>query len=108
MRPAAGKASRGDSGDSLLAIERFLKASRQPVLFEPGEESVALNAGSYALTVRGGALTLEAWSDKRNLVRRVTGVRQERRGRLELTVERFGKRSGTLLLVDAAAPRNHA
>jgi hypothetical protein len=107
VRPAVGKASRGDSEEIQLAIERFLKASRQPVLFESGEEPFALNASNFALTARGSALILEAWSDKRNLVRRVTGVRQEQRWRLELAVERFGKRAGTLLLVDAAAPRNH-
>ena len=134
VRPAAGKASRGNPEEAQLAIERFLKASRQPILFEAGEESVplhrntrtterdgcvpnpsedatpsgALSGDNFAVTMRGATLTLEAWSGSRNLVRRITGIRDERRGRLELTVERFGKRSGTLLLVDAAAPRNHA
>lgn len=108
MHCKAGKSSGGDPGETELAIERFLKASRQPILFEPGEESIGLSGDNFAVSRRGAGLTLEAWNDTRNVVRRVTGVRREQRGRLELAVERFGKRTGTLLLVDAAAPRNYA
>jgi hypothetical protein len=81
-------------------IERFLETSEEPVLLEPGEETLALSDGNFALESRGGALTLQAWDARRNLVRRVTGIGRETRGKLVLNIERFGKRSGTLELVD--------
>ncbi|HEV2687148.1 MAG TPA: hypothetical protein VGV35_01300, partial [Bryobacteraceae bacterium] len=43
---------------------------------------------------------LQAWDDRRNLVRRVTGIEQEARGKLVLRIEKFGKRAGTLSLLD--------
>ena len=56
------------------------------------------------LETRNGSLTLQAWDDRRNLVRRVTGVEQETRGKLVLKIERFGKRVGSLALVDMGKP----
>ncbi len=108
MYGAAVSACRGERHEAHLAIERFLQASRQPILFEPGEPSLPLKTGNFALTEHNGLLTLEAWGETRNLVRRVTGVAKDTRGRLELSVERFGKRAGTLLLADAAAPKNQS
>ncbi len=81
-------------------IERFITNSREPVLLEPGEETLQLTTGNFALEWRAGALTLQAWDERRNLVRRVTGIGRETRGKLVLNIERFGKRSGTLELVD--------
>jgi len=81
-------------------IERFLEASLEPVLYEPGEEAIAISAGNFVLELRNDALTLQAWDERRNLVRRVTGIDQEIRGKLVLATERFGKRAGTLSLVD--------
>jgi hypothetical protein len=81
-------------------IERFLEACPAPLLCEPGEESLAIRAGSFLLEERSGGLSLQAWDDRRNLVRRVTGIEQEVRGKLVLRIERFGKRMGTLALID--------
>jgi hypothetical protein len=53
-------------------------------------------------------LTLQAWNKDRNVVRKVTGVSEERAGRLDLLVERFGKRTGTLQLLDLARPQTQA
>jgi hypothetical protein len=50
---------------------------------------------------------LQAWDETRNLVRRVTAVRTETPGRLELVVEKFGKREGRLFLVDLARRAGH-
>lgn len=88
-------------------IRSFIEAARDPALIEPGEEPIPLAAGCYSVGDRGGRFWIEAWSGGRNLARRVTGIRESTRGRLELAVERFGKRRGTLLLVDRARPRNH-
>ena len=81
-------------------IERFLESSAEPVLFEAGEEALAITAGNFALELRNGALTLQAWDERRNLVRRVRGIERETRQKLVLHIERFGKRSGSLELVD--------
>jgi hypothetical protein len=90
--------------DAQAAIERFLQSSRQPALLEPGEPLLPLTSDNFSLTVRSSRLTLQAWDDSRNLVRRVTGVAHEARGRLELIVERFARKEGRLFLVDLARP----
>ena len=89
------------------AIERFLAAARRPALLEPGEPLLALAADNFDLQMRNSRLTLQAWDQNRNLVRRVTGVAAEARGRLELVVERFARKEGRLYLVDLARPASH-
>src|SRR5262249_17979822 len=86
------------------AIERFLKASRQPHLLEPGEELLTLKEGSYSIDRKDARLTIQAWSDTRNLTRRIVGLGEERRGRLELVVERFARNVGPMFLIDMACP----
>jgi hypothetical protein len=100
LHAAPGKAKRGGPHQAYLAIERFLKASHKPILIEPGEDPFPLQAETFAITPRPSSLTIECWDEKRTLVRRVASVRLERRGRLELHVEHFGGRIGTLTLVD--------
>ena len=87
-------------------IERFLGACRRPCLWEPGEESLAITRENFTLESRNGSLQLQAWDDRRNLVRRVVAIQSEQRGKLTLRIERFGKRSGTLSLVDLSRPGN--
>ena len=67
---------------------------------EPGDDPIPLASDTFALTERGASVTIECWSVARNLSRRVSGVRLERPGRLELEVEHFGGRTGALTLVD--------
>ncbi len=86
------------------AIERFLQSSRRPALLEPGEPLLPLAADNYSLQLCGSRLTLQAWDPTRNLVRRITGVAGEARGRLELVVERFARKEGRLFLIDLARP----
>src|SRR5947207_2857958 len=86
--------------DLELAITKFLKASHQPVLSEAGEELIPLGTGNYIVETKNGSVVLQAWSERRNLVRRVTGVESETTSKLVLKVERFGKRIGTLALID--------
>jgi len=89
-------------------IERFIEASREPVLLEPGEEPLTITPENFALELRNGTLTLQAWNEQRNFVRRVIGIERQAHGRLVLSVERFGKRPGVLEVIDAgdAAARN--
>lgn len=92
--------------DPREVIERFLKASRLPVVLKAGDDPLPIRPDSFALNLRGGVVTIECWSQTRNLVRRVRGVHLEKRGRVELVVERFGTRTGTLTLIDLADPGN--
>src|SRR5581483_3092763 len=82
------------------AIDRFVDSAKQPALMEPGDESIAIGADNFVVSDQGSNLVLQAWDDRRNLVRRITAIHAESRGRLELRFERFGKKTGTLLLVD--------
>jgi hypothetical protein len=84
----------------LRAIERFLEASLDPVLCEPGEEWLAITPENFVLEERGACAQLQAWDQRRNLVRRVVSIERETRGKLVLNVARFGKLPGTLELID--------
>jgi hypothetical protein len=84
----------------LQAVERFLASSQEPILYEPGEEWLAITPENFVLEARGDSAQLQAWDARRNLVRRVTGIERESRGKLILKVARFGKISGRLELVD--------
>ena len=88
------------------SIELFLKTAARPVALDPGEEPIPLGADNCVVTPRGPAVMIECWSETRNLSRRVRGIRAKRRGRLELEVERFGGRMGSLLLLDLEHPAN--
>lgn len=87
------------------AIVRFLERGRAPTLLEPGEDEFLLRPGSYTLEWRNGRLTIQVWDERRNLARRIVGLAGERSGQLELTVERFGKRQGSIYLLDGARRR---
>lgn len=110
MRAVASlrRASRAGSAASLRAeVERFLASCRDPVLIEPGEAPFALGGGAgWACTERGSFLLLEAWDETRTLARRVIAAAADGRGRLSLTVERFGGREGAVTLADRADPRS--
>jgi len=90
--------------DPRTTIERFIERAEEPVLTEDGDGLFPLQDGAYALEERSGRLVLQAWDEERVLVRRVVGVASESRTRLSLRVERFGKRPGTVSLIDQAAP----
>lgn len=89
------------------SIGLFLAGSGEPVLMEPGSEPLLLGPGNCVIELSSGRLRLQAWDDAQNIVRRIVSVVSMRPGRLELAVERFGKKPGTLTLVDRRAPRNH-
>jgi hypothetical protein len=90
------------------AIAEFLESAARPVLIEPGEDPLPICADRFLLGTRTGACTLECWDETRNLVRRIRAVGKVRRGFLELEVERFGGRTGSLLLIDMAQASNTA
>jgi hypothetical protein len=102
--PSAERPSSADPEEIRAAIAAFLGAARQPALLEPGEELLPLAADNFALELRSGRLTLQAWDRMRNLTRRVTGIAHNSVARLELIVERFPRRRGQLFLLDLARP----
>ena len=104
MRTAASAAAARDAAGMQTAIERFLKACRRPCLLEPGEELFPLAEGFFSLECAPGRLTIQVWSETRNLTRRIVGMGEERRGRLELVVERFARAQGRVILLDLAHP----
>ena len=56
------------------------------------------------MELRSGRLTLQAWDNTRNFTRRVTAIAAASAARLELTVERFARREGSLFLLDLGRP----
>jgi hypothetical protein len=95
-----------NGGEVRGTIEQFIARCREPVLCEPGEETLAITADNFVVEYRNDILTLQAWDDRRNLARRVTGIEQQTRGKLVLRIERFAKRTGTLSLIDLHAAKN--
>jgi hypothetical protein len=89
-------------GELETIIRRFLSGCRQPVLLEPGQEPIPLEGDRYTLEPRQDSCVLHAWHESGNLVRRVTAIVGETRGRLEARVRRFGSGEATLTLMDAA------
>jgi len=100
----ASSARRVTSPNAYELIGLFLESSGRPAILDPGEDPIPIGPDNFKLERRGGILTLEVWSETRNLVRRVTGIRSQHRAKLELIVEKFGGRTGSLSLVDLAHP----
>jgi hypothetical protein len=94
--------TRVSPGEMEATIRRFLSGCREPVLIEPGEEPIPLEADRYTIEPRGDSCVLHAWSESGNLVRRVTSIVREGRGKIEARARRFGGGEATLTLVDAA------
>jgi hypothetical protein len=93
------------NGEDLRArLERFLASCRQPALIEPGEDPLALDAGCYSIEESAGRLTIHAWDERRTIARRLTAIRDEKPGRLEIEVRRFGAATGAITVLDAARP----
>ncbi len=88
-------------------VRIFVAACDEPAVSEPGEDLLALAPGQWTLELRAGAVYLEAWDERRSLTRRLLGVGASNRRRLDLNVQRFGKRAGSLSLLDRRAPLNH-
>jgi hypothetical protein len=108
MRPPARDGSGRGIEELHGAIEQFLTGSHSPVLLEPGEQPIPIGPKTFHLESLNGRLTLQAWTESRNLVRRVTGITLSKPGRLELEIEKFGKRKGELILLDQARPQNQS
>ncbi|MDZ7640288.1 MAG: hypothetical protein U5J83_18875 [Bryobacterales bacterium] len=73
-------------------------------MLEPGEPILLLREGAYSLDAAPHGATLEVWGDTKLLRRRITGIRKAAKEKLEVSVEKFARKTGTITLLDANAP----
>ena len=85
-------------------VERFVAAAAQPALLDPGEEPLRLVTEQWSLSEWNGRLLLQAWDSRRNLVRRIVSLKEQKRDQLCFVTERFPKTQGELRIADLAAP----
>ncbi len=104
MAPPAQRVPRSHPAAVQAAIEAFLAAARQPVLQEPGELPFPLSPGLFDIEQKAGAVHLSVWDETRQLHRRAVAVAAERPGRLTLSIERFGGKTGQITLYDESKP----
>jgi hypothetical protein len=99
----AGSDAGGRRAEELRArISAFLAQARQPAVLEPGEEILLLSVDNFLLECRGSQLALQAWDRTRSISRRIVSIEAAVSGRIDLVVERFGRREGPMFLVDLA------
>src|SRR5579863_278767 len=73
-------------------------------MLDSGEEPLPLIADQWSVSEWNGRLVLQAWDARRNLVRKITGLKEQRRDRLCLTTERFRNTQAEFQIADLAAP----
>jgi hypothetical protein len=86
------------------AVQRFVEGAGQPAVLDPGEEPLRLIPDQWGISEWNGRIVLQAWDSRRNLVRKITGIREQARDRMSLITERFPKVEGELKIADLAAP----
>ena len=86
-------------------LETFIAGAVEPAVLDPGEEPLLLVAEQWDLSEWNGRVVLQAWDRERNLVRKIVGLKEQRRDRLSLVIERFPKAQAELQVADLAAPR---
>jgi len=90
--------------DLRTVIEAFVGAAIQPAMLDPGEAPLPLLRDQWSLSEWNGRLVLQAWDQQRNLVRKVVGLKEQKRDRLCLITEHFRKPEAELQIADLAAP----
>lgn len=100
MRAAVQRRRIQDPAAILERLESFLESSREPAVFEPGDEPIALESDNYALTAGPRGCLLEVWGPAGSLTRRIAAIQSESRDEIQLAVKRFGGREAELRLVD--------
>jgi hypothetical protein len=83
----------------------FISGASQPALLDPGEEPLRLIPEHWEISEWNGRISFQVWDDRRNLVCRIAGVKEQRRGRLALFTERFPKTQGEIQIADLAGPQ---
>lgn len=83
-------------------IVSFVESCSDPVIVEAGEKPIAIQPGRYVVEAGGTGCLLHVWGEEGNLVRRISAVERQERGRLDLQARTFGKGQLTLSLVERA------
>jgi hypothetical protein len=86
------------------AIAEFVQANPRAALLEDGRVLFDLRTAKYSLSTEHNHCTLQMWSEERNLVRRVVGVRL-RGGVLRVVVQRMGQSKPQTLELASYADR---
>ncbi len=86
-------------------LDRFIAGAVQPALLDSGEEPLLLISGQWSISQWNGRLVLQAWDGRRNLVRKIVGLKEQRRDRLCFLTERFPKTQAEMQIADLAAPQ---
>ena len=92
--------------ETQAVIKEFIEKAARPVLMEPGEPEIALEAGGYSIDLLPQGLQFHAWTDQRSYSRRVLGIKSRKPGRLELRVSRLGRPEGVMTLLDTGDLRH--
>lgn len=90
--------------DLVQSLKEFVAGCREPVLIEAGQEPIRLIPGQYEWSAAGGRVVIEAWDETGRVSRKVRSIVRREPGEWTLEIERFGKKTGTLLLLDRARP----
>ena len=85
-------------------LETFIAGAVEPAVLDPGEEPLRLIADQWDVSEWNGRVVLQAWDRERNLVRKIVGLKEQRRDRLSFVIERFPKAQAELQVADLAAP----
>jgi hypothetical protein len=93
-----------NSANLRSVIETFIAGAVKPAVLDPGEEPLLLIAEQWDVSEWNGRIVLQAWDRERNLVRKIIGLKEQRRDRLSLLIERFPKAQAELQVADLAAP----
>ncbi len=96
------RASEDDLAGLRERILDFIATCRQPVLKEPDAEPLPVSPEQLTLELKGNRLLLQAWDDRRSLVRRVLRMRSSSVKGMTLAVHRVGAAEGTLTIADTA------
>lgn len=105
--PSSRKAGPSPGPEALREeVERFLASCQQAAVVEPGDPPIILSEGGYNLSAAPSGLLFEAWDDSRNLTRRISGIEENTQGVLLLRTLKFGGKTGTLRVLDAARPQS--
>jgi hypothetical protein len=79
-----------DAADLERELTNFLSEAQNAVVIEDGAVIFDLREARYSISGERGRCLLHLWSSERNIVRRVLDAEQKN-GRLNLTVQRFGQ-----------------
>jgi hypothetical protein len=109
MEVPARDSAQPSADDLARALESYLAEHPLAVVLEDGKALFHMSAAKYALDVKGDGrqsrCVLQFWSEERNIVRRVTGMRARKQSLLLETARLGQAKPGMLEITDAETRR---